>query len=135
MILKHRMFLAAMLSAAFLNPVFAADAPVPPVVPAGETPAPKAPKADPKKKVSASKKAVEQPKEEPAKPVQPEPAVTKQNHVVVRGQAKIDSEIVTRLGRGQLVTVLEEITHKKVKVSGSPWRCRGAWPPGWKQRA
>lgn len=116
MILKHRMFLVAMLSAAFLIPAFAADAPVPPVVPAGETPAPKAPKADAKKKASSNKKAVEQPKEEPAKPAQPELAVTKQNHVVVRGQAKIDSEVVTRLGRGQLVTVLEEITHKKVKA-------------------
>jgi uncharacterized protein YgiM (DUF1202 family) len=39
------------------------------------------------------------------------PAVVDANHVNVRGQAKLKSEIVARLNKGQPVTVLEEITH------------------------
>ena len=38
------------------------------------------------------------------------PAVVDANHVNVRGQAKLKSEVVTRLSKGQTVTVLEEIT-------------------------
>jgi uncharacterized protein YgiM (DUF1202 family) len=33
------------------------------------------------------------------------------NHVNVRGQAKLNSEVVTHLSKGQNVTVIEEITH------------------------
>jgi uncharacterized protein YgiM (DUF1202 family) len=39
------------------------------------------------------------------------PAVVDANHVNVRGQPKIKSEVVTRLSKDQKVTVLQEITH------------------------
>jgi uncharacterized protein YgiM (DUF1202 family) len=52
----------------------------------------------------------------PARVFQPEPAVTKQDHINVRAQAAINSEVLTRLGKGQVVTVLEEITLKKPKT-------------------
>ena len=40
----------------------------------------------------------------------PEPAVAKQNHINIRGQASIGSEIITHLQKGDQVMVLEEIT-------------------------
>jgi uncharacterized protein YgiM (DUF1202 family) len=43
------------------------------------------------------------------------PAVVRQNNVNVRGKAAINSEVLTRLTRGQQVTVLEEVTLKKPK--------------------
>ena len=107
---KHRMFLAAALLLGICAPAFAAEPAVPPVIPAGEAPAPKTAKTDAKKKSSTKKadKAAEAPK-----PANPEPAVARQNKINVRGQAKINSEVVTHLNKGQLVTVLEEITIKK----------------------
>ena len=112
---KHRMFLAAALLLGICAPAFAAELAVPPVIPAGETPAPKTAKTDAKKKSSTKKsdskkadKAAEAPK-----PTNPEPAVARQNKINVRAQAKINSEVVTHLNKGQLVTVLEEITIKK----------------------
>jgi uncharacterized protein YgiM (DUF1202 family) len=42
-------------------------------------------------------------------PLNPGPAVCEANHVNVRGQAKLKSEIVTHLTKGQQVTVLEEV--------------------------
>jgi uncharacterized protein YgiM (DUF1202 family) len=42
-------------------------------------------------------------------PLVPGPAVVDANHVNVRGQAKLKSEVVTRLNKGEAVTVLEEI--------------------------
>jgi uncharacterized protein YgiM (DUF1202 family) len=53
---------------------------------------------------------------EPAKPALAEPAVAKQNHVNVRAQAAIKSEVVARLMKDQVVTVLEEVTLAKPKV-------------------
>lgn len=44
-------------------------------------------------------------------PLIPGPAVVDANHVNVRGQAKLNSEVVTRLSKGQNVTVIEEIIH------------------------
>ena len=72
-----------------------------------------------KKKASSKKKA---PKKSVAKKKQPGaelktvplvagPAAVDANHVNVRGQPKLNSEVVTRLSKGQQVTVLEEITH------------------------
>src|SRR6267154_447055 len=62
----------------------------------------KAPKAPAKKKEAvAEMKTV---------PLVPGPAVVAANHVNVRGQAKLNSEVVTRLTNGEPVTVLEEIT-------------------------
>ena len=43
-------------------------------------------------------------------PLVPGPAVVAANHVNVRGQAKLNSEVVTRLTNGQPVIVIEEIT-------------------------
>lgn len=45
----------------------------------------------------------------------PEPGVARQNNVNVRGQASINSEVVSHLKKGDRVTVLEEITLKKAK--------------------
>jgi len=79
---------------------------------AGSTNAP----ADATKKKSTPKK-----KKAPAKnkdagaelrsiPLVAGPATVEANHVNVRGQAKLKSEVVTRLSKGQSVIVLEEIT-------------------------
>jgi len=87
----------------------AAPAPAP-------TNAPAAPAAK-KKKAAAKKKApLKSPKQKDAAaelktvPLVPGPAVVDANNVNVRGQAKLNSEVVTRLSNGQAVTVLEEIT-------------------------
>src|SRR5689334_17259198 len=48
-----------------------------------------------------------------AEPVlHPEPGAAKQNNVNVRGQATMNSEIVTHLKKGEPITILEEITIK-----------------------
>ena len=109
---QHRMFLAAALLIGICTPAFAAELAVPPVIPAGETPAPKVAKTDAKKKSAATKSEARKAAEAP-KLSNPEPAVAKQNNINVRGQAKINSEVVTHLHKGQLVTVLDEITLKK----------------------
>jgi uncharacterized protein YgiM (DUF1202 family) len=44
-----------------------------------------------------------------------EPAVARQDHIRVRGQASLNSEVVALIMRGQVVTVLEDINHKKAK--------------------
>jgi len=46
---------------------------------------------------------------------QPEPGVAKQNNINVRGQAKINSEVIGHLQKNDAVTILEEITLKKPK--------------------
>jgi len=68
-------------------------------------------------------------KAEAAPAYQPAPAIARQNHVVVRGQAGINSEIVTHLQKGQLVTVLQEITLKKPKTDEPARWDRIALPP------
>lgn len=45
----------------------------------------------------------------------PGPAVVSQRNVNVRGKAAVNSEIITRLNRGDRVVVLEEVTLKKPK--------------------
>ena len=70
-------------------------------------------KAAPKKK-SRKKSAVKKKKtgsELKTVPLVAGPAVVEANHVNVRGQPRLKSEVVTRLSKGQNVTVLEEITH------------------------
>lgn len=131
MTMQHRMFLAAALWVGICAPAFAAEPAVPPVIPAGETPAPKTAKTDAKKKSSAKKsdskkadKATEAPK-----PSNPEPAVAKQNNINVRGQAKINSEVVTHLKKGQLVTILEEITIKNPGTDEPAKWAKIALPP------
>jgi uncharacterized protein YgiM (DUF1202 family) len=77
----------------------------PPAKPAGKKKSStkkKAPKTAAKKKdASTELKTV---------PLIPGPAVVAANNVNVRGQAKIKSEVVTRLTNGEPVTVIEEIT-------------------------
>lgn len=63
-----------------------------------------------------------------AKASTPEPAVSKQDNVNVRGQAAINSEVVTRLKKGQAVTILEEITLKKPGEDEPAKWCRIALP-------
>jgi uncharacterized protein YgiM (DUF1202 family) len=77
------------------------------------TNAPAAKKASKKK---SEKKAVAK-KKAPAPrlvtvPLNPGPAVCEANNVNVRGQAKLKSEVVTHLTKGQQVTVLEEVQLK-----------------------
>src|SRR5688572_27078840 len=45
----------------------------------------------------------------------PGPALVSQRNVNVRGKAAVNSEIITRLNRGDRVVVLEEVTLKKPK--------------------
>src|SRR4051812_40688552 len=62
------------------------------------------------KKAVAKKKAPPQPLR--SVPLNPGPAVCEANNVNVRGQAKLKSEVVTKLTKGQQVTVLEEVQLK-----------------------
>lgn len=110
MTLKHRMFVALLLAAGFAAPVFAAD---PPVVPADST---------------SKKAAAKKPAAKPAAGVvvlpSPEPAVVSQSvkdAINVRGQALYNSEVVTRIKKGERVMVLEEITTKKRKDEPDKW--------------
>jgi uncharacterized protein YgiM (DUF1202 family) len=73
-------------------------------------------KAAPRKNAPANK-AVAPSHAAPSAPIiAPGPAVVIVKNVNVRGQAAINSEIVTRLKQGDLVTVLEEVTLKKPKT-------------------
>ena len=122
-----RTFLAVLLAAGCTAPTFAAD---PPVIPA-EVPPPTPPKSDAKKKSTASKSAASKSakakdaaakkSDESVKLPSPEPAVVSQKNVNVRGQAKINSEVVSHLNKGDKVTVLEEITTKKKPNEPDKW--------------
>jgi uncharacterized protein YgiM (DUF1202 family) len=65
-------------------------------------------------KKKSQKKSVAKKKEAGAElktvPLVPGPAVVEANHVNVRGQARLNSEVVAHLSKDQKVTVLEEIT-------------------------
>jgi len=79
--------------------------------PAAPTPAP-----DSAKPPAATRKAPERPASVSAEPIAgPGPAVVSQKNVNVRGKAAVNSEVVTRLNRGDRVTVLEEVTLTKHK--------------------
>jgi uncharacterized protein YgiM (DUF1202 family) len=76
-----------------------------------------APAKAPKKKSSTKKKKAKQPAKHndaaaqlKTVPLVPGAAIVEANHVNVRGQAKLNSEVVTRLNKGDAVTVIEEIT-------------------------
>jgi uncharacterized protein YgiM (DUF1202 family) len=74
------------------------------------TSAPAAKKKSPtRRKTPAAAKIKDPSAELKTVPLVPGPAVVDANHVNVRGQAKLKSEVVTRLDKGQPVTVLEEI--------------------------
>lgn len=125
--LKHWMLLAFALFSGVAAEGILAQAPppspqetAPPVVPAGDaTPKAETKKPQPRKKAAAPSKDAKANKaasENMAAPISPGPAVAREKNVNIRGQAAINSEIVTRLKRGDLVTVLEEITLKKPKA-------------------
>jgi uncharacterized protein YgiM (DUF1202 family) len=91
-----------------------------PIPSTAQTNAPAAAKAAPKKTTKAAakpaaKKAEPKPvvKSEPV--LSPEPGVSRQNNVNVRGQASINSEVITSLRKNQPVTILEEVILKKAK--------------------
>src|SRR5438067_1821112 len=125
--MKHRLILAATLSAGLLAPgLFADDQPgsapasANPSGTGSEAPAPPAKK----KKAAAAKKASATTKKgAPAVEATKAPvalttgsAVVTQKNVNVRGQAAINSEIIVHLKKGDHVNVLEEVTLKKPKT-------------------
>ena len=82
-----------------------------------------APAAQPAKKKSATKKKAAAPKKsaeaiavEAAIKVWPGPAVVGASNVNVRGQAAFNGEVITKLTKGDAVTVLEEITLENPKA-------------------
>jgi uncharacterized protein YgiM (DUF1202 family) len=152
--LKHWMCLTAAFSLAALTPATFAQAPAapqesPPLVPAGDIPAPPAGKSEPKKtelkKKAPEKKPAAKSKKAPDKPsgkdkagaeaTKPRsltagPAVANEKNVNLRGQAAINSEIVTRIRRGEIVEVLEETTLKDPKTDEPSRWAKVALPPG-----
>jgi uncharacterized protein YgiM (DUF1202 family) len=77
-----------------------------------------APNQAPKKKSGSKKKKAKQPAKSTdaaaqlkTVPLVAGPATVEANHVNVRGQPKLKSEVVTRLSKGDSVTVIEEIIH------------------------
>lgn len=126
--LKHWMF--AVLTLSLLAETILAQAPTapqdnnPPVIPAGDTPAPLTTKSSAKKKSTTAKKVADTKKApEPIKiaPLTAGPAVAREKTVNVRGQAYINSEIVTHLKRGDVVTVIEEVTRKAKSDEPGRW--------------
>jgi uncharacterized protein YgiM (DUF1202 family) len=64
---------------------------------------------------AVAKKIEVKPEVKPEPVWHPEPGVTKQNNVNVRGQASMNSEVITRLQKNDPVTILELISLKKPK--------------------
>ncbi len=102
------------------DPAVSNAAPVAPTL-AESTNAPAKPKAAAKKKAPSKKKAKPAPAKAPVhktspsvivktEPLPPGPATVIASNVNVRGQARLVGEVLTRLTKGQTVTVLEEIT-------------------------
>ncbi len=92
-----------------------------PAPPAAVTPTPEvatnAPAAQPARKKPAAKKSAKRAPMPELKtvPLVAGPAVVAANHVNARGQAKLNSEVLTRMTNGEPVTVIEEV---KLKRSG-----------------
>ncbi|HWQ91239.1 MAG TPA: SH3 domain-containing protein [Clostridia bacterium] len=112
-----------------IQPTAPAEAPATPAVPAEPVaqpaapaleaaPATNAPEAKPAPKKAAPKKqAAKKPAKKVAAPLRtvplvPGPAIVVASNVNVRGQAKLKSEVITRLTKGDEVTVLEEVLLK-----------------------
>jgi len=81
-------------------------------------------------KPAPKKEAAKPAKPEIVKSAAPEPAVAMSKNVNVRGQANINSEVVTHLKRGEVVTILEEITLKSPKADEPAKWARIALPVG-----
>jgi len=73
---------------------------------------------EPKKPATKSKPAVKKAAApaQPQLPLTPGPAVVNTKNANVRGQAAINSEVVTSLKKGEQVNILEEVTLKKPKT-------------------
>jgi uncharacterized protein YgiM (DUF1202 family) len=87
-----------------------------------------APKKNPESQAAVKKKAP--PVELKTVPLVAGPAVVAANNVNVRGQAKLKSEVLTRLAKGQTVTVLEEIVHNNSLADEPSAWARILLPPG-----
>src|ERR1039457_7068798 len=148
---NYWLILGAMLSTSLLaqqatNPPPSAPIAIPAAAPAA-TVAPataktNAPSAKAVKKKSAKKKAEKAPeksavakKKAPAPelktvPLMAGPAVVVASNVNVRGQAKLKSEVVTRITKGQAVTVLEEIVRNNSGPDEPSAWAKIVLPPG-----
>lgn len=82
-----------------------------PAAPAKQSPARKTAKAAPKP--AKKTEAAPEPQIEPV--LHPEPGVSKQNNVNIRGQASLNSEVIGHLQKGEPITILEAVTIKKPK--------------------
>jgi len=95
-----------------------------------ETNAPTQPKVQTK---GATKSAVKKPAAKAAATVapifNPEPGAARQNNVNVRGQATLNSEVITHLKKGDAVTILQEVTVKKPKQDEPARWYRISLPP------
>jgi uncharacterized protein YgiM (DUF1202 family) len=125
------LLLGTMFSASLLaqtNAPVSSPAPTPAAGAAETNNAPSAPAAKPKTKpkAAAKKSAASELK---TVPLEPGPAVVDANHVNVRGQAKLKSEVVTRLNKGQQVTVLAEIIRNNSGPSEPSAWAKIALPP------
>jgi len=137
------LILGAMLSTSLLaqqaaNPTPAAPIAMPAAAPAATlaptTAKTNAPAAKAGKKKAAKKKAVAK-KKAPAPelmtvPLVAGPAMVVASNVNVRGQAKLKSEVVTRITKGQSVTVLEEIVRNNSGPDEPSAWAKIALPPG-----
>ena len=150
MTIKHRMLLGAIATGVLATSLFGqtptptptpvpADPPPPPLIPAAEpaTPSP-APTKQADKKTPAPKKpaTTTTTTKKPTEPanrsftkLKPGQAVATEKNVNVRGQAALNSEIVTHLKRGDVVTVLEQINTKAPASEPSEW-AKILLPPG-----
>src|ERR1035441_8483222 len=148
---NYWLILGAMLSTSLLaqqatNPPPAAPIATPAAAPAAKvapaTAKTNAPSAKAVKKKSAKKKAEKAPEKkavEKKKAPAPElktvplvagPAVVVASNVNVRGQAKLKSEVVTRITKGQSVTVLEEIVRNNSGPDEPSAWAKIVLPPG-----
>lgn len=84
-------------------------------------------KSTPAKKTTKKKPAAAELK---TVPLVPGPAVVEAHNVNVRAQAKLKSEIVSRLTNGQPVTVIEEVTHNNSAADEPSAWAKIALPPG-----
>jgi uncharacterized protein YgiM (DUF1202 family) len=83
---------------------------------ADDQPAAPTPGVDPAKPAAPARKTADKPVAVPADPITgPGPAIVSQRNVNVRGKAAVNSEVITRLNRGDRVIVLEEVTVSKPK--------------------
>jgi uncharacterized protein YgiM (DUF1202 family) len=115
--ISFRAIMAVAVATGFALPAFADDTPAAATTNKAPTTADSSKKAAPARRGEVQTKGANRPAqaaEAKAAPVfHPEPAVARQANVNIRGQAKLNSEIVGHLKKGDAVVILEEITLKK----------------------